>query len=334
MDGTCSKNGSMERGQPVRGFPIEFEWHTGDLLELFDRQVALLQEEVARARAENRLIVYLSCPISGRGGGYHVTNIDIAKHNQRQLMNKWGERFWILNPAMYQMESKEGRGLLRRHAEALGIESRLESLPRPTGGDYMRMWTKVLIEDEQGKNDGAHLARNFDAFYFLGPSDVRDFFTQGGSRTASAGIEEYFARKFVADPDFRDRYSVPGLQRQPNWETRSDSPIGAAGKQRQLRDQWENQRTAFFRFYALRASANFSLGCHDEWNLFRLVNQERLKLKSEKTKQIGDVGALLAGFFDGRQIAPCAARCRISPGYEYVEHAEIEEVRHADQRTL
>ncbi|GAI96354.1 unnamed protein product, partial [marine sediment metagenome] len=257
-----------------------------------DEQISLIKADIARARAEDRVVVYLSCPISSRGGGYSVTNVDIAKHTQRRLLADWGHRFWILNPAQYQLESKEGTGLITQHAEKLKISktelTRLQKAHPPEGGDYMRMWTKVLVEDEE--KDSRHLGRNFDAFYFLGPSDVRDFFTSGGALTVTAGIEEYFARKFTMDPDFHRFYSTRG-------------------------SKWETQRKHFFRFYSVRASANFSLGCHDEWNIFRLINQARLDASKKDTPPEGDTGELLSGFFDGRQITPGAAVCEVSGGY-------------------
>lgn len=287
-----AKMKTTQKGYPVEGFDIQFEWQTNDWLRIFDEQTSLIKADIARARAEDRVVVYLSCPISSRGGGYSVTNVDIAKHTQRRLLADWGHRFWILNPAQYQLESKEGTGLIMQHAEKLKISktelTRLRKLHPPEGGNYMRMWTKVLVEDEE--KDSRHLGRNFDAFYFLGPSDVRDFFTSGGALTVTAGIEEYFARKFTMDPDFHRFYSTRG-------------------------SKWETQRKHFFRFYSVRASANFSLGCHDEWNIFRLINQARLDASKKDTPPEGDAGELLSGFFDGRQITPGAAVCEVSGGY-------------------
>ena len=301
----------MDEGRPVSDFSIEFRWQTTEWLALFDEQVSLIQEDIARARAEGRVIVYLSCPISSRGGGYHGTNVDIARHTQGRLLADWGHRFWILNPAQYQMESKEGTGLIRRHARTLGIsESTLHGLPRPTGGDYMRMWTRVLVEDHRG-----NFGMDFDAFYFLGPSDVRDFFTRGGAVTVTAGVEEYFARKYSMDPDFRDYYSRPGIAWDPGWEQTAKK----RGEQQKLREEWEEARKRFFRFYAVRGSIAFSLGSHDEWNILRLLNEKRLQASESKTRPSGDVGELIAGFFDGRQVAPAAVAAAISGGYAFKE---------------
>ena len=287
-----AKMKTTQIGYPVEGFDIQFEWKTNAWLKIFDEQISLIKGDIARARAEDRIVTYLSCPISSRGGGYSVTNVDIAKHTQRRLLADWGHRFWILNPAQYQLESKEGTGLIKQHAKRINIsEAELERLQEsslPEGGDYMRMWTKVLVEDEA--EDNRHLGRNFDAFYFLGPSDVRDFFSSGGALTVTAGIEEYFARKFTMDPDFYRFYSTN-------------------------EDEWETLRKQFFRFYSVRASANFSLGCHDEWNIFRLINQARLDASKTNSAPNGDAGELLSGFFDGRQITPGAAVCEVSGGY-------------------
>src|SRR2546423_413040 len=98
--------------EPVPGFPLSFMWHTGDWERIFDEQIKRIKSEVARARIENRLIVYLSCPISSRGGGWSGTNVDIALHMQRALLERWGEGFWVLNPAQYQLESRAGTGLI------------------------------------------------------------------------------------------------------------------------------------------------------------------------------------------------------------------------------
>ena len=286
---------------PVKGFDLRFAWQTV-WVPIFDKQIALLREDIARARAEDRAVVYLSCPLSSRGGGFAATNVEIANHTQRRLLREWGHRFWILNPAQYQLESKEGTGLLVRHARELGMTSAdIAALPRPEGGDYMRMWTKVLVEDADN-NEGSL----FDAYYFLGPTDVREFLTQGGALSVTAGVEEFFARQFAMDVDFRDAFSVPGIRWDPDW---TKSTHSSSAQQAELRALWEDKRKAFFRYYAIRASVAFSLGSHDEWNIFRLLNIARLRNSK------GDVGGLIAGYFDGRQIDPGAAVTVIDPGY-------------------
>jgi len=287
--------------EPVPGFPMKFIWQK-QWVRIFDKQVTLIREDVARARAEDRLVVYLSCPLSPRGGGFAATNVEIANHTQRRLMRDWGHRFWILNPAQYQLESKEGTGLIKRHARELRMtEKQIAALPRPKGGDYMRMWTQVLVEDGR-ENEG----RLFDGYYFLGPTDVREFLTQGGALSITAGVEEFFTRQYAMDREFRDSFSLPGIVWRSDWAIAKDLNRKRQGK---LRDQWELLRMEFFRYYALKASAAFSLGSHDEWNIFRILNERRLKERN------GDVGDLIAGYFDGKQIDPGAAASLIAPGY-------------------
>ena len=96
-------------------------------------------------------------------------------------------------------------------------------------------------------------------FTSSGRADVQAFFLQEGV-SLTAGLEAYFARRYATDQDFRDAYTVEGL----GWGRTRPSQ-----KQRQLRQQWQRRRMDFFRYYGLRASANFSLGSHDEWNIFQ-----------------------------------------------------------------
>lgn len=293
---------STTTGEPVPGFSLRFTWHTGDWQAIFDEQISLIKSDVARARAEDRLIVYLSCPISSRGGGWSGTNVDIARHVERSLLERWGEGFWVLNPSQYQLESKAGAGLINMHAARKNIDlAKLQSQSTPGGGDYMRMWTKVLVEDSVD-----NLGGNFDAFYFLGPRDVFSFFSFNQSISLTAGIDAYFARKFSTDSDFRDHFSDPKIA----WGSPPASPPTP-----DPRAAWTKLRTDFLRFYGLRASANFSLGSHDEWSIFRLINAGRRKKTATPDMLGGDVGEQLAGFFDGGQVDPASSEASLSPGY-------------------
>jgi hypothetical protein len=302
-----------QRGEPVPGFPLQFEWHTGPWMDIFDLQLALIKQDVRRARAEDRLTVYLSCPISARGGGYSGTNVDIARFTERALLQRWGEGFWILNPAQYQLESKAGSGLMEEHAKRLHIDlNQLRTMSSPTGGDYLRMWTKALVENDAAygfetddpnlRNTGQH----FDAFYFLGPRDVQAFFVQLGV-SLTAGIENYFSRREATDADFRDSFAIPGL----NW-----GAVPTAGTaQASLRDRWERVRIEFFRYYGLRASGNFSLGSHDEWNIYCQINLLRRTRTAKPGQLDGDVSIQLAGYFDGGQLDPASTEAGVSRGY-------------------
>lgn len=293
--------GEFETGEPVPGFPIKFKWRAGAWKAIFDRQIQLLQDDIARARADGRLVLYLSCPISSRGGSWAGTNVDIARHVERTLLQRLGEGFWVLNPAQYQLESKAGLGLLEQHARAIGIDlASLEGVA-PGGGDYMRMWTRVLVED-----GGANLGRSFDAYYFLGPRDVLSFFTANGSETLTAGVQGYFARKMEADSAFRRQFSGP----EALWD--SDTLSDAEEK---LHRAWVQKRKDFLGYYGLKASANFSLGSHDEWAILRLLNQQRRKASVTGDKLDGDVGDQIAALFDGSQVSLSASEAPLSRGY-------------------
>lgn len=290
-----------ETGEPVPGFPMRFRWQTGLWYDLFEKQIELLDRDIARARAEDMVMVFLSTPLSGRGGGHFATNVEIADHTRRRLMEDWGHRFWVLNPGQYQMESKEGTGLMHLHARELsrelGEEIDVDELFRrspPGGGDYMRMWTRVLVED-----GGDDLGRRWDVVYFLGPSDVRDFFTESGARTWTAGVEEYFARKATMNREFYESFAPPFVDARGN---RLDDEAEE--------EEWKRRRDEFFRYYTIRAGANFSLGSHDEYNVWRLLNERR---RAASPTGISDQ---IAGFFDGRQVDPASATARTAPGYE------------------
>jgi hypothetical protein len=304
--------------EAVPDFPLKYRWHTGMWCEIFDKQIELIQADIARAKAEDKLVVYLSCPISTRGGGYSGTNVDVARFIERHLLDRWGEAFWILNPAQYQLESKAGTGLMNKHACDLRIPlNELIALTRPNGGDYMRMWTTVLVKNEQhvGKRDvGAkyiNTGQSFDAFYFIGPRDVQKFF-DGSNYTLTAGIQAYFARKFATDSDFRDYFSVPDIK----WDHAEANKPGGT-KEQDLRDKWEGMRYDFLRYYAVRASVNFSLGSHDEWLIYKTLNEKRRDLSRDPDNFMadGEVGEQIAGFFDGTQINPASTESALSHGY-------------------
>ena len=229
--------------------------------------------------------------------------------------------FWILNPANYQMESKGGTGMMHRHAReiwgaklgAKGAEDKLNDLVKNSpaaDGDYMRMWTKVLVEDDETgtlKNSGA----NFDGFYFLGPSDVRAYFLNSENGDLTASIQSYFSRKFSSDSAFRDTYTIKNL----TWGLELDSnsnPIPRSKEQADLLDKWNSIRLDFFKFYSLKASINFSLGSHDEWNIWFLLNQKKIQVLDRKTA----IGNLTPAFFEGKQVTPVDFNNRAISGYE------------------
>ncbi|PWU01657.1 MAG: hypothetical protein C5B53_02490 [Candidatus Melainabacteria bacterium] len=297
-------------GRPVADFPIEFEWHTGDWLELFDRQAELVKADVMRAQAEGRTIVFQSCPISSAGGGHYSTNVDIAGAVERNLLARWGERFFVLNPSRYQMETKEGVGLMYQHAAAIKRETgrnvdvaHLMKTTPPSGGDYMRMWTKVIVEDSYYSGANAIVSDTgnlFDAFYFIGPTDVQDFFLSE-ARSLSQAVELYFARKYSLDDNFKNDFDCiekKGVCR-PLDLTKE--------KERAL---WHQRRQDFFRYYAIKAGSAFSRGSHDEWNIVSLLNKKRLA-----HPDIYGIERNIAVFFDGRQVGPSQPLTFAAEGY-------------------
>ncbi len=299
------------QGRPVSDLPIEFEWYGGDWVTLFDRQIDLIRADLKRAHAEGRVIVFQSCPISTAGGGHFSTNVDIAGSIERSLMAKWGERFFILNPSKYQMETKEGTGLMYQHAEAIKRETgkqidieQLVKIAPPTGGDYMRMWTKVIVEDDFYRGVKPILPNSgnlFDAFYFIGPTDVQDFFLSE-ARSLSQAVEIYFARKYSLDNQFKNDFDCvnpnEGFCQLLDLSNPAESAI------------WEQRRLDFFRYYAMKAGTNFSRGSHDEWNIVHLLNTKRLS-----HPEIYGPEDQIAVFFDGKQISPGSYPTPAWPGY-------------------
>ena len=54
---------------------------------------------------------------------------------------------------------------------------------------------------------------------------------------------------------------------------------------------------------------NFSLGSHDEWNIWQELNERRRATPQGIAEQI-------AGYFDGRQLDPGSFSVRTAPGYQ------------------
>ncbi|GAA0400154.1 hypothetical protein [Streptomyces luteireticuli] len=311
---------ATETGYPVPDRPvIRFTWHTGDWFEIFQKHTALIQSDIARARAEDRMVVYLSCPVSSRGGSHARTNTEVANFVTRRLADRWGERFFVLNPAAYQLESREGTGLIMRHiaelARETGRDITLETLKaeaEPGGGDYMRMWTRVITEDgylEDGypgdppdrTRRGRQLAGLFDAVYFLGPDDVHAFFDPGGTGSLVREVEEYFARKSAVDPEFCADFGTVPSGGTPRLLCLTD-PADAA--------VWEERRKEFVRYYTVRAGAAYSRGSHDEWNIFVRLNRLRT------ADPCYGPGEQVAFYFAGRARGMAEAELAVSPGYE------------------
>lgn len=268
----------LETGSPVecrvdgkmQGFPLQFAWHTEAWLELFNRHADYIKQDIVRRIAEGRRIAYHSCAISAKSGGFTKTNVEISIHVTRLIEKLFGDSLWVLNPAQYQMESKAGTGLIQRHARLLALEHNaapldIQALHKShpiSGGDYLRMWSRVLIEDDKD-----NLGDNFDVYYFSGPKDVAGFFSEDGYNIMDA-VEDYLARKIVLDEDY-DLYF-------------KDREEGAA------------RQRAFVEYYALKVGAGFSAGSRDEYHIWRMLNLMRVKARG--------IGAQIPAFSEGRQL--------------------------------
>ena len=109
--------------------------------------------------------------------------------------------------------------------------------------------------------------------HFTGPGDMRAFFGCG-SDDLTGCLARWLAGRAAGEPDLR-----------------------------RIADDAEARR-AFLRYYAVRASAAYSAGAHDEWNIVVRINRKRA------------LGDQIAIFFDGRAVPPAAMETEISPGYE------------------
>ena len=143
-------------------------------------------------------------------------------------------------------------------------------LPKGTGPDYMLMWVG-LIEGGDGFGD-------FDFVYFVGPQDFARYFGFDGNADM-AKLDAYFDKRVKADPEF------------------------AAAVEKGL------TKAAFRKYYALRASSSVSRGAHDEWNIFRLINERR-----RADSKFG-TGNQIPVLFDGRGVAPADSEASVSEGY-------------------
>jgi hypothetical protein len=143
-------------------------------------------------------------------------------------------------------------------------------LPKGGGADYMLMWTAVL-EGVDGFGD-------FDFAYFAGPQDFARYFGFDGNADM-AKLEQFFDKRVKSDPDF-EKAVQNGLT-----------------------------KAAFRRYYALRVSASVSRGAHDEWNIFRVLNERR-----RADSKFG-TGNQIPVLFDGRGLAPADSEAMVSEGY-------------------
>ncbi len=138
-------------------------------------------------------------------------------------------------------------------------------------GDYLVMWTRIL-EGEKGLGD------DFDFVYFVGPSDFAGFFGLTGKGDMDR-IAAYFDERLQKDAD---------LKRAVERGT-----VTAA---------------SFRNYYGLKASAAFSVGAHDEWNVIRTINARR-----RDDARFG-LANQLPMMFDGRALSSAESEQAVATG--------------------
>lgn len=144
-------------------------------------------------------------------------------------------------------------------------------LPRSAGGaDYMLMWTQLL--------EGTDGLGEFDFVYFAGPGDFARYFGFDGVNDG-AKLDAYYDARVKSNAGFAK--AVDGGLTKPG----------------------------FRRYYLFRASATVSRGAHDEWNIFKLVNEKR-----RADPKIGAPGQIPI-LFDGRGVNPSDQEAGVSEGY-------------------
>jgi hypothetical protein len=152
----------------------------------------------------------------------------------------------------------------------LNPATRDADLPNGGGADYMLMWTSVL-EGPDGLGD-------FDFVYFAGPQDFARFFGFDGSNDM-AKLDAFYDARVKSDAGFA-KAADGGLT-----------------------------KAAFRRYYGLRASASVSRGAHDEWNIFRIINERR-----RADPKLGAPNQV-AVLFGGQPSAPAELETTLSDGY-------------------
>ncbi|HPG62488.1 MAG TPA: hypothetical protein PK586_10785 [Casimicrobium sp.] len=148
------------------------------------------------------------------------------------------------------------------------------SLPSGTRGandDYMLMWTRVLEGLTANGED-------FDFVYFAGPSDFAAYFGLTGTGDMDR-LGTFFDERVAKD----------------------------AGLKREV-ERGRVTRNTFRNYYGLKASVSFSNGAHEEWNIFRTLNERR-----RANAKFG-VANQIAVFFDGKAVATGAAESAVAMG--------------------
>lgn len=162
-----------------------------DYLAVIQERTTAIRTRLAAERTAGKATGYISIPISTLEGSYYQANIDVANSVRDRIETKFGAAFvWMLNPGDSQWALPN-----------LGAA-------KPSGADYMLMWTRVL---EGASGEGADL----DFIWFTGPEDFRTGLNLGETQLMARLDAEYDRRaatdngiKAVDKRAFRNYYAL------------------------------------------------------------------------------------------------------------------------------
>jgi hypothetical protein len=149
-------------------------------------QVQKIRQDIRAQRQAGKLIVYMSTPISPRGGGHVDTNVAVAASVKTRLEKEYGGALWALNPALYDLPDVGGKSA--------------------GGGEYMVMWTAVAAGADGSGSE-------FDMVHFTGPNDMRAFFGCGRDDVGTC-LTRWVELRAAADEKFRREVSGDPAKRQ------------------------------------------------------------------------------------------------------------------------
>ncbi|WP_062269885.1 hypothetical protein [Endozoicomonas arenosclerae] len=181
-----------------------------------ERLVTSLRNQIKDARQSQKRIVYISLPLGARNGGARAFNEFLGREMKQALLHRYpNSRLEIILPGQYETELRSVNG---------------ES---PSGGEYLYMWTQVLMgEDCQGA---------IDWIYFMDHRDVASLLN----------LSDNNPRESLSQHLDKQASKFPSLYRDVAWQ--------------------EESREAFLDYYLNHYSPYNSKGVRDEWNMVQWV---------------------------------------------------------------
>lgn len=146
---------------------------TDTLRSTIDSTAEAFRDDIRKAHADKKFVIYLSIPFSGSEGSYPALNQEVANDIVARLESRYGAQFvWVLNPV-----------------------ANKQPLPKDAGAaDYTYLWSQVLY---RSKKDGDGV----DAVYFAGPSDFSKYLHLTGTDDLG-NLAAYFVARRTSDPSF------------------------------------------------------------------------------------------------------------------------------------